>query len=121
MHFVAESITDSRQDFRRALRSISRALEPGGQLLSSFMLGSTGYTVAGATFPAVALTRDGLLDEFAEAGFDVRHVEELPEGDHALPSPALHASAVSRRKPCPTGTCSAAPGDDHEERGRRTR
>jgi hypothetical protein len=69
MHSVMESITSSRATFFHGLRGIHSSLRSGGHLLASFMLGSTGWEVAGANFPAVELNREDILEELQMAGF----------------------------------------------------
>lgn len=60
MFFCAESITDSVSEFERALEAWSRCAKPGGRLIAAFMENSTGYTIAGRSYPATCLTADAI-------------------------------------------------------------
>jgi hypothetical protein len=52
MFFVAESLSTSRDEFRQAVSSFLRALEPGAPFAAAFMAGSKGYEVGDLHFPA---------------------------------------------------------------------
>lgn len=56
MFFVAESMTAKPDEFEAAVSQFIRALRPGRPFAAAFMQNSTGYTVAGQRFPAVAVT-----------------------------------------------------------------
>lgn len=70
MFFVAESITEDREEFRDALRRVLRSIRPGGCFSFAFMLGSGGYTVGTQRFPAVALTAGDIAADLADLGVD---------------------------------------------------
>lgn len=62
--FVAESITNSKDDFHRAMNSLISSVKPGGLLLVSHMVKSDGYHAGKRTnFPAVSLS----VEEIKEA------------------------------------------------------
>ncbi|WP_436773370.1 SCO2525 family SAM-dependent methyltransferase [Yinghuangia sp. YIM S09857] len=55
MFFVAESISTAPEEFDRAVHRFLAALHPGSPFFAAFMEHSTGYSVAGRDFPAVAV------------------------------------------------------------------
>jgi len=81
MHFVAESITSSKGVFAHAMGRIYDGLAPGGHLLASFMLGSSGWTVAGAGFPAVPLSLRDVQEAAIEAGFELKGLTPITGGE----------------------------------------
>ncbi|MFJ4834221.1 SCO2525 family SAM-dependent methyltransferase [Streptomyces sp. NPDC088747] len=69
MFFVAESLSSSHDEFRRAVECFVRALAPGAPFAAAFMEGSKGYHVGDRFFPACDVNElqvDEILDEFAE-------------------------------------------------------
>jgi NNMT/PNMT/TEMT family len=58
MFFVAESITTQRSEFVDAVDNFLNALRPGAPFAIAFMENSSGYQVAGKSFPAIAVGRD---------------------------------------------------------------
>jgi SAM-dependent methyltransferase len=60
MFFCAESITNSMDEFERALLAWARCVKPGGRLVAAFMENSLGYTVGDRSYPAMCLTREAL-------------------------------------------------------------
>ncbi|MFD7874262.1 SCO2525 family SAM-dependent methyltransferase [Streptomyces sp. NPDC059766] len=52
MFFVAESITESREEFADGVACFMNALEPGAPFAAAFMENSRGYPVGGEDFPA---------------------------------------------------------------------
>jgi len=81
MFFVAESISNSREEFQVAVDRFLAALRPGAPFAAAFMENSLGYTVGGTEFPAVKITEedvDGALSLAAE-GLNVR---SEPAGGH---------------------------------------
>jgi NNMT/PNMT/TEMT family len=68
MFFVAESITEDRDEFRDAINRFVRALQPGAPFAAAFMAGSGGYPVAGIQFPALRITMDDVTERFTELG-----------------------------------------------------
>lgn len=77
MFFVAESITEDREEFRAATASFVGALTPGAAFASAFMAGSYGYPVAGTRFPALPITPDDVKLRFTELGVDRLSVKLL--------------------------------------------
>jgi hypothetical protein len=57
MFFVAESITSSRPEFKKALECFMAALKPGAPFAAAFMENSAGYSVGEPFFPAVRVSR----------------------------------------------------------------
>jgi len=58
MFFVAESITERRDEFMRATRCFLNSLKLFAPFAAAFMINSSGYEVNGVHFPAVAITED---------------------------------------------------------------
>lgn len=83
MNFVIESVTDSRENLARGIAAVAGALEPGGTLLSSHMLGFTGSEYAGERFDAVPFTLDEIRAEIAEH-LEIVETEILPQGEQLL-------------------------------------
>ena len=77
MFFVAESITEDREEFRAAIASFVGALRPGAPFATAFMAGSHGYPVAGTRFPALPITLDDAELRFTELGVNGLSVELL--------------------------------------------
>ena len=68
MFFVAESITESNEEFRRGVACFMNALEPGAPFAAAFMEHSMGYPVGDVEFPASdvgALEVRDLLKQYA--------------------------------------------------------
>lgn len=68
MFFVAESITDQRKEFERAVASFLGCLKPGSPFVAAFMTGSTGYQVGNEWFPAVNISTSDLGMLLADLG-----------------------------------------------------
>jgi hypothetical protein len=83
MFFVAESITEDREEFHRALASFIGALTPGAPFAAAFMAGSKGYRVAGTRFPALPITPDDVAERFGQLGVCQLSVE-LPGTSHRV-------------------------------------
>jgi hypothetical protein len=62
MFFVAESITSRHGEFTKAVHRFLDALRPGAPFALAFMENSSGYTVAGRHYPAVAVGKDDVVD-----------------------------------------------------------
>ncbi|WKX08556.1 SCO2525 family SAM-dependent methyltransferase [Streptomyces sp. NL15-2K] len=70
MFFVAESLSSSHEEFRRAVECFMRALAPGAPFAAAFMEGSKGYSVGDRFFPACDVNElqvDEILEPFAGA------------------------------------------------------
>jgi hypothetical protein len=76
MFFVAESITQDGTEFHAALRCFVGALTPGAPFATAFMAGSTGYPVAGIPFPALPITPNDVVEQFAKLGVKDLSVHE---------------------------------------------
>lgn len=72
-HFFAESATSEPEEFVAFLGRIARLAAPGATVFLSFIAGSTGYPVAGRTYPAVTLDPASLLGELGRAGLSFEH------------------------------------------------
>jgi hypothetical protein len=71
MFFVAESLSTSHDEFRRAAKCFLRCLEPGAPFAAAFMEHSRGYEVGGRKFPACNVSRSQIYDSLAS------HAEKL--------------------------------------------
>lgn len=60
MFFVAESITESLDQFRLGVASFMTALKPGAPFAAAFMENSKGYYVDGRKFPATSIGKRGV-------------------------------------------------------------
>lgn len=58
MFFVAESITESVDQFRLGVASFMTALKPGAPFAAAFMENSKGYYVDGRKFPATSVRKE---------------------------------------------------------------
>ena len=73
MHFVAESATESHDEFVGACRRAVRCVKRGGAFTASLMLSSQGYEADGRRFPAVSLSAEQALEPFAGEASALRH------------------------------------------------
>jgi NNMT/PNMT/TEMT family len=74
MFFVADGMTEDKQQFEAAVRAFLGALRPGAPFLMAFMEGSAGYEVGGRRFPSVVVTQTSLgelLDRLPVTGTSV--------------------------------------------------
>jgi NNMT/PNMT/TEMT family len=74
MFFVADGITEDREEFETAVRTFVGALVPGSPFLMAFMEGSSGYDVDGVRFPSVRVTYqslEALLARLPVTGHDI--------------------------------------------------
>jgi hypothetical protein len=62
MCYVAESITDNKQDFETAALRFLEAIRPGGLVIWSGIIGSQGYDSAGSMFRAHWIDPQDMLD-----------------------------------------------------------
>ncbi|MPY40094.1 methyltransferase [Streptomyces phyllanthi] len=62
MFFVAESLTGSYTEFRRAVECFMLALAPGAPFAAAFMEGSSGYDVGNQHFPACNVSESQVYD-----------------------------------------------------------
>lgn len=72
MFFCAESITEKRSEFDLACNRFARCVKPGGSLIAAFLVGSSGYAVAGRPFPVLNVSEEDILDVFAPLATDIR-------------------------------------------------
>jgi len=77
MFFVAESITESPQEFRAALEGFLSALKVGSPFATAFMADSNGYSVAGRNFPALPITPDVVAHHLTQLGAHALTVEAV--------------------------------------------
>jgi hypothetical protein len=75
MFFVAESISARPDEFESAVDRFVAGLRPGAPFAAAFMENSTGYELAGETFPAVPVRAQDVEARFARrTSVDVRRV-----------------------------------------------
>lgn len=72
MFFCAESITEKRSEFDLACTRFARCVRPGGSLIAAFLVGSSGYAVAGRPFPVLNVSEADILDVFSPLATDIR-------------------------------------------------
>lgn len=74
VHFVPESITDSRANWERVLKNICSLLKPGGLLITSALLGASHWRAGDHIFPATNISADDLVQALERQGFtDISH------------------------------------------------
>jgi phenylethanolamine N-methyltransferase len=81
--FCAESITDSKEEWKRNLHNILKLAAPGGTILISALRNCSGYKVGKSNFPATPINEIDLKDAIQESSLDVQGVEiqvkEVPD------------------------------------------
>jgi hypothetical protein len=78
MFFVAESMTNFQDEFKRATASFLRCLRPGAPFAAAFMDSSQGYEVGAECYPAVrAVTVGEVRATLVELGASI-DVEKVP-------------------------------------------
>jgi SAM-dependent methyltransferase len=78
VHFVPESITSSKAEWRQALENISTLLRPGGLLIMSAVLQARCWRTGEHQYPAVDIGADELQATLSALGFadiDCRSIE----------------------------------------------
>jgi hypothetical protein len=68
-NFCAESITDSRQEWRSFVTNIASLVTVGGTFLITALKKATCYSVGPVSFPAVAIDEEELAETLRRAGF----------------------------------------------------
>lgn len=68
VHFVPESITDSKQKYVRYLSNIMTILKPSGYFIMSAIIGAKSYKAGKHTFPAVPVSKEDLIKEVINNG-----------------------------------------------------
>jgi hypothetical protein len=81
MFFVAESITEDREEFRAAVHGFLRALQPNSPFAVTFMVGSCGYWVDRTYFPALRIAPDDVTEQFKKLGVSELGVDWLKTTD----------------------------------------
>jgi len=83
MFFVAESITNRDDEFRRATRLFLESLRPKAPFAAAFMRDSSGYFVGDERFPACSINEDDVaecLSDMARVDIEVVPSNALREG-----------------------------------------
>jgi hypothetical protein len=76
-HFVAESITDNRDEWKQIFANISSCVKPGGKLVMAAMKRCTAWKNGPQKFPATYIIESDIVELLAENGF--RENETLME------------------------------------------
>lgn len=81
MFFVAESLTEVREEFLDATHCFIGALRPGAPFAAAFMERSQGWNVGPRKFPAFPVTEDGVREALGDisTGLQVTSVEIRPK------------------------------------------
>ena len=83
MFFVAESISERKEEFMAAVHSFIGTLRPGAPFAAGFMENSTGYQVGSRAFPAVEI-RDTDVKESLRSLAEIRPPIRLEAGDSPI-------------------------------------
>lgn len=90
MFFVAESVTEEREEFEAVIAGFLRSLRPGSPYAIACMENSNGYDVAGTWYPALPVTPTDLFTTIMACqdviGGELVHVRRIgvPEQDGPL-------------------------------------
>ena len=68
-HFVAESITDNRDEWKQIFANICSCVKPGGKLVMAAMKCCTAWKNGLKKFPATYITESDIVELLAENGF----------------------------------------------------
>ncbi len=82
MNFVAESVTEDREEFAAFCRAFARAVRPGGHLVASFMENMGRYSIAGGRdWPGVPVDAERVAEVFARhtTDLEVRRIDADPD------------------------------------------
>lgn len=72
MFFCAESITQQKSEFELACVRFAECVRPGGLLAAAFLVGSSGYEVAGRPFPVLNVSEEEIVDLFGSLTDNIR-------------------------------------------------
>ncbi|MCB8836998.1 NNMT/PNMT/TEMT family class I SAM-dependent methyltransferase [Aurantimonas sp. VKM B-3413] len=72
MFFCAESITGSRDEFRRACSHFAQAVKQDGLLVAAFLVGSSRYEVADRPFPILNVSDADIREVFEPLAADIQ-------------------------------------------------
>ncbi|MFJ4279239.1 SCO2525 family SAM-dependent methyltransferase [Streptomyces massasporeus] len=78
MFFVAESMSELRQEFDTGVKRFMRALAPGAPFAAAFMAESCGYIVGGQHFPACAVDERDVHASLESCTADFKVVRPSP-------------------------------------------
>lgn len=93
-YFCTESITASRREFWRAIRSLAGCLKRDGLLLIAHMVGSSGYYAGvGTNFPSCRVDVDDIACAYRDAGL-VFEIFSVSEEGGMRPRDGYHGMAV---------------------------
>lgn len=84
-NFVAESIANTPDDWRRALRAIAGNVRPGGHLAMTAIRNAGRWRVGDHWFPALPVDADDIRLTLHDLGHQVEHLVEI---DAEIPDPS---------------------------------
>ncbi len=83
-HFVAESATSSKSEWKKAIRNIYEKINPGGLLLMSALRGANGcYRVLEKRFPAVCIDENDMEIVLKSVGFRIIRLSTINTEDRS--------------------------------------
>ncbi|TQS45537.1 SCO2525 family SAM-dependent methyltransferase [Cryptosporangium phraense] len=72
MFFVAESLTDKKDEFEKAVAKFFAILKRGAPFASAFMVESDGYNVDGASYPAVSVEQEKIKESLGSLADELK-------------------------------------------------
>ena len=76
-NFVPESITDSKQQWKKALKNIVSLLDMGGVVAMSALKGASYWRISGHTFPAVDVREGDVEENFKSLGLKDVYIKSI--------------------------------------------
>lgn len=76
MHFVADSITSSKSEYKKMILKIYKTMRPKSTLLMSILIGSTEWSVGDKKYPSPNLSSESLCRFFKSLGFYINFKKE---------------------------------------------
>jgi len=77
-HYVAESITRSKQDWQRVMDNILSLVKRQGYICMSFITGADRWLLADEWYPACKLTEDDVATYLRDHGFEILKLGHIP-------------------------------------------
>lgn len=81
MNFVAESITDEPQEYKRILENVASLLKPGGFLVTTGLEKAQYYLIGGLVFPATYVRLSDIKQALGKLGFGHRNAYTISSQD----------------------------------------
>lgn len=73
-HFVAEGITTSKQEWKKAVKNMCSLIKPGGFLITNIVKNSRYWHVGDKKFLSVKVDEDDIYTVLVEIGFDRKNI-----------------------------------------------